>query len=67
MREFGAKNVHLACDYGQVNMEATNRQVMGSSTYTNEVMRKVCMLLKIKKTCRERNCLLLMETTPSYI
>ena len=49
VREFGAKNVHLACDYGQVNMRATNRQVMGSSTYTNGVVRKVCMLLKIKK------------------
>ena len=35
-------------------MGATNRQVMGSFTYNDEVMRKVCMLLKITNLQREK-------------
>ena len=45
--DFVPKKVHLGCDYSQVKKGATNRWVMGSSTYTSEYLRNFCALLKI--------------------
>ena len=48
IKKFGTPKLHLGYYYRQVKMSATIRWVMGYSTYTDEVLQKVCALFKVK-------------------
>ena len=51
---FGPPKVYIGCDYAQIKKGATTWWVMGSSTYITEYLRKVCALLKVTKSRKEK-------------
>ena len=54
IKTFGPSKVHLGSDYSQVKKGATTQLVMGSSTYTEEALRKICALLKVVTLRKEK-------------
>ena len=47
INDFGPLEVHLGCEYAQVEKGVTNWWVMGSSTYITEFVRKVYTILNV--------------------
>ena len=61
IKYFGEPNLHLYCDYAQVNVGYANWWVMGYLTYTPEYLRKVCALLMVTNLWKEK-----FPSSPGY-
>ena len=54
IKAFDPPKVHLGCDYAQVKKGATTQWVKGSNTYITEYLRKVCAILKVTASRKEK-------------
>ena len=58
---FGAPEVHLGCDYTEVNVGATTQWVMGYLAYTTKAFWKVCAFYKVTNLRKDK-----FLTSPGY-